>query len=102
MGKEDDGSDWLAPRNLLYGTDVVGADGHSDYGNVFERFWHLYGYADLDPRSTVIITGDARNNYREPGADTLRSIKERAPPAVLAESRAARAVGHHGVDHDRI
>jgi len=73
-----DGSDWLAPRNLLYGTDVVAADGHSDYGNVFERFWHLYGYADLDPRSTVIITGDARNNYREPGAFTLRSIKERA------------------------
>jgi uncharacterized protein with von Willebrand factor type A (vWA) domain len=53
----NDGSDWLAPRNLLYGSDVVAADGHSDYGNVFERFWHLYGHADLDPRSTVIITG---------------------------------------------
>lgn len=73
-----EGSDWLAPRNLLYGTDVVAADGHSDYGNVFERFWHLYGYADLDPRSTMIITGDARNNYREAGAERLRAIKERA------------------------
>lgn len=69
---------WLAPRNLLYGTDVLAADGHSDYGNVFERFWHLYGYADLDPRSTVIITGDARNNYREAGAQTLRAIGERS------------------------
>lgn len=73
-----EGSDWLAPRNLLYGTNVVAADGHSDYGNVFERFWHLYGYADLDPRSTVIITGDARNNYREAGAETLRAIGERS------------------------
>lgn len=73
-----DGADWLAPRNLLYGSDVVSADGHSDYGTVFERFWHLYGHADLDPRSTLIITGDARNNYRDSGAEILRSIQERA------------------------
>jgi len=73
-----EGSDWLAPRNLLYGSNVVAADGHSDYGNVFHRFWHLYGHADLDPRSTVIVTGDARNNYREDGAESLRSIAQRA------------------------
>jgi uncharacterized protein with von Willebrand factor type A (vWA) domain len=74
----DAGTDWLAPRNLLYGTNVISGDGHSDYGNVFRRFWHLYGYADIDPRTTVIITGDARNNYREAGADILRQIHERA------------------------
>jgi uncharacterized protein with von Willebrand factor type A (vWA) domain len=68
----------LAPRNLLYGTKVIFGDGHSDYGNVFRRFWHLYGYADLDPRATVIITGDARNNYRDPGLDAFRMIAERA------------------------
>jgi len=45
---------------------------------VFRRFWHLYGYADLDPRATVILTGDARNNYREPGANVLRLVGERA------------------------
>jgi uncharacterized protein with von Willebrand factor type A (vWA) domain len=73
-----EGSDWLAPRNLLYGTNVVSGDGHSDYGNVFRRFWHMYGYADLDPRSTVIVTGDARNNYREAGLESLRLIHERA------------------------
>jgi hypothetical protein len=71
-------SNWLAPRNLLYHTDVISGDGHSDYGNVFQRFWHQYGYADLDPRSTVIITGDARNNYRPSGTGTLRLINERA------------------------
>lgn len=73
-----EGSHQLAPRNLLYRTNVVAGDGHSDYGNVFARFWHLYGHAELDPRSTVIITGDARNNYRPAGEHTLRSIHERA------------------------
>lgn len=68
----------LAPRNLLYGTKVIFGDGHSDYGNVFRRFWHVYGYADLDARATVIITGDARNNYRDPGLDAFRMIAERA------------------------
>ena len=68
----------LAPRNLLYGTNVIAGDGHSDYGSVFQRFWHIYGYADLDPRATLIITGDARNNYRDPGLDVFRLITERA------------------------
>ncbi len=30
-----------------------------------------YGDASLDPRSTIIITGDARNNYRESGPQPL-------------------------------
>jgi uncharacterized protein with von Willebrand factor type A (vWA) domain len=77
-GRFDATTDWLAPRNLLYRTNVISGDGHSDYGNVFRRFWHLYGHADLDPRATVIITGDARNNYRDPGVETLRLINQRA------------------------
>jgi uncharacterized protein len=43
--------------------EVVWLDGHSDYGNSLETFYHRYG-AQLTPRTTVIITGDARNNYR--------------------------------------
>ena len=69
---------WIAPRNLLYGTKAIAGDGHSDYGAVFDRFWHQYGYADLDPRSTVIITGDGRANYRPPGLGSFRAICERA------------------------
>jgi uncharacterized protein with von Willebrand factor type A (vWA) domain len=74
----EEGSHELAPRNLLYRTKAIARDGHSDYGNVFERFWRLWGTADLDPRATVIITGDARNNYRSPGTDALREIAERS------------------------
>ena len=56
---------------------VVAADGHSDYGSVFRRFAERYG-GDVDARSTLIVMGDARNNYREPGLGQLRDLRERA------------------------
>src|SRR5881628_1417114 len=74
----DDRSIQLDARHLLARANVVWADGHSDYGHVFERFWDACGHAALGPKTTVIITGDARNNYREPGVKALRAIKERA------------------------
>jgi uncharacterized protein with von Willebrand factor type A (vWA) domain len=67
----------LDARHLLHRAQVVWEDGHSNYGNVFGRFWETYGGAALDPRTTLIITGDARNNYREPGIGHLRSIHDR-------------------------
>jgi prepilin-type processing-associated H-X9-DG protein len=68
----------LDAPHLLARANVVWADGHSDYGHVFERFWSMYGQAALGPKTTVIITGDGRNNYRAPGIEALRAIKERA------------------------
>ena len=53
--------------------DVVWLDGHSDYGHAFEQFVARYA-GEITPRSTVIITGDARNNYREPRAHLLGEI----------------------------
>jgi len=49
---------------------VVWLDGHSDYGHTFEQFWAGWG-RELSPRTTLIVAGDARNNYREPRADVL-------------------------------
>jgi uncharacterized protein with von Willebrand factor type A (vWA) domain len=63
--------------HLLAATDAVGADGHSDYGAVFSRFWSRYG-ADLSNTSTVIIAGDGRTNYRDPGTATLRLLHQKA------------------------
>src|SRR2546426_230668 len=68
----------LDVRYLLARASVVRADGHSDYGSVFGTFWDVYGRGALGPRTTVLVTGDARNNYRRPGLDALRAIKERA------------------------
>jgi len=57
--------------------DLVRADGHSDYGTSFSDMWLRYGDA-VTSKSTVIVTGDARNNYRDPGAGFLDRIAERS------------------------
>lgn len=61
--------------------EVVWLDGHSDYGNAFETFHRRYG-AQLTPRTTVIITGDARNNYRPPRDSVLADV-EKASRALV-------------------
>jgi len=73
----DDGGDRMDLRGAFTRANVVWADGHSDHGNVFARFADRYG-PDLDFRSTVIVMGDARNNYRDPGIDAFRGIAERS------------------------
>jgi uncharacterized protein with von Willebrand factor type A (vWA) domain len=72
----DGGGDFMDLRGAFARARVVWADGHSDHGNVFARFAELYG-PDLDARSTLLIMGDARNNYREPGLAALRALGER-------------------------
>jgi prepilin-type processing-associated H-X9-DG protein len=74
---DDGGGDFMDLRGAFARANVVWADGHSDHGNVFARFAERYG-GDLDARSTVIVMGDARNNYREPGLATLRTLRGRA------------------------
>lgn len=64
---------------LLAQADVAWNDGHSDYGRVFGGFWSRWGHGAIGPRATVVITGDARNNYRhEPGVKALQAIRQRA------------------------
>ena len=57
---------------------VLGDDGHSDYGRAFTRFVEHHLADAVSPRSTVIICGDARTNYRPDGAEALRTIAEQA------------------------
>jgi uncharacterized protein with von Willebrand factor type A (vWA) domain len=57
---------------------VLGDDGHSDYGKVFTRFVDHHLADAVTPRSTVIICGDARTNYRPDGAEALRAIADQA------------------------
>jgi len=55
---------------------VLGDDGHSDYGRALNRFVDRYLTDAVSPRSTVIICGDARTNYRPDGIEALRVIAE--------------------------
>jgi uncharacterized protein with von Willebrand factor type A (vWA) domain len=61
--------------------EVVWLDGHSDYGNSLETFVRRYG-AQLTPRTTVIVTGDARNNYRPPRDQVLADVARSARAVV--------------------
>ena len=57
--------------------DVVWVDGHSDYGHAFE-VWHNRFITEVTHKSSVIILGDARNNYHAAQAWTLAEIRKRA------------------------
>ncbi|MCD9622661.1 vWA domain-containing protein [Rhabdothermincola salaria] len=57
--------------------DVVWVDGHSDYGHAFEVFWNKWG-REISPKTTVIILGDARNNYHASQAWVLKEIEKKA------------------------
>ena len=57
--------------------DVVWVDGHSDYGHAFEVFWKNYG-KDVGPKTTVLVLGDARNNYHASQSWVVKEIQHRA------------------------
>jgi uncharacterized protein len=56
---------------------VADVSGYTDYGRVWLEFLGEIS-DDLDPRSTVIVLGDARTNGREPHADVFARVSERA------------------------
>ena len=66
-----------AAQRIFSEAEVVELDGHSDYGNAFARFSNRYG-GELTARSTVIIAGDARNNYRDFGEEALAEMARSA------------------------
>ncbi len=57
--------------------DVVWVDGHSDYGHALGVFWEKYG-KDIGPRTSVMILGDARNNYHASESWIIRAMQEKA------------------------
>lgn len=57
--------------------DVIWVDGHSDYGHAFEAFWERWG-RDINTKSTVLLLGDARNNYHAAQAWVLAEMARKA------------------------
>jgi uncharacterized protein with von Willebrand factor type A (vWA) domain len=56
---------------------LVWFDGHSDYGHSIEAFAEAYPDA-VGPRTSLLILGDARNNYRATAAQTLKMLVQRS------------------------
>ena len=57
--------------------DVIWVDGHSDYGHAFETFWEKWG-REVTSKSSVILLGDARNNYHASQSWVVKEIRNRA------------------------
>lgn len=64
-------------KRMEAGARVVWLDGRSDYGRAFGQFVEDY-LGRLGPRTTVIVTGDARSNYRSPNLAALHRIAQSA------------------------
>jgi uncharacterized protein len=60
--------------------DVVSFDGHSDYGNAFEVFAEKWPAA-VGPKTSLLVLGDGRTNYRQPGLPTLADLVRRSRSA---------------------
>lgn len=66
-----------AMAKVVREADLVWFDGHSDYGHSFDVFEERYPDA-VGPRTSLLILGDGRNNFRASGAATLAHLTARA------------------------
>jgi uncharacterized protein len=57
--------------------DVVWVDGHSDYGHALAVFWERWG-REITPRTSILVLGDARNNYHAAQSHVLAEMRRRA------------------------
>jgi len=62
-----------ALQRMSHEADVVWYDGHSDYGHSFEVFVQKWPDA-VTPKTSLLVLGDARTNYRAPALPALRSM----------------------------
>src|SRR5436190_13677603 len=69
-GTEDIG---VAIHRINTEADVIWVDGHSDYGHAFETFWDRWA-REVNTKTTVLLLGDARNNYHAPQAWVLAEM----------------------------
>jgi uncharacterized protein len=71
----DDAS--VAAQRIMTEADVVWVDGHSDYGHALNEFDRRWG-DDVTSRATVLVLGDARNNYHDSAAWVLGALQHQA------------------------
>jgi hypothetical protein len=92
----------VAARLIVSRPELIWFDGHSDYGHALESFAAQWGSA-VSPRTTVLVLGDGRSNYRDPAAGSLRGLARRASAVhwLNPEPRAAWGTGDSAIDDYR-
>jgi hypothetical protein len=63
----------VAIQRITREAGVYSRDGHSDYGNAFVSFMQAHPNV-LSPRSSLLVLGDGRTNYRDPAIDLLADM----------------------------
>ena len=63
----------VAVQRITREAGVYTRDGHSDYGNAFVSFAENFPGV-LSPRSSLLVLGDGRTNYRNPATDVLAHL----------------------------
>ncbi len=66
-----------AVRRISTEADVMWVDGHSDYGHAFTVFLERWGEC-VGPKTTLMVLGDARNNYHASQSWVLAELSRRA------------------------
>ncbi|MFC7450763.1 vWA domain-containing protein [Rhodococcus daqingensis] len=63
----------VAMSRMIREADLITYDGHSDYGNALGVFAERFAHT-LTSKSSLLILGDARNNYRDPNVAALTHL----------------------------
>jgi uncharacterized protein len=82
----------LAIDKALDGGDAINVYTRSNFGHAFHYFWQNF-LAAVDNKTTVLILGDARNNYNDPRAWCLRDIHNKAKDVVWLNPESPSAWG---------
>ncbi|KQS66185.1 VWA domain-containing protein [Modestobacter sp. Leaf380] len=80
--------------------DVVSFDGHSDYGNALEVFAERWPAA-VGPKTSLLVLGDGRTNYRQPGLPVLADLVRRSRSAYWLNPEPRRLWGSGDSAADR-
>ncbi len=67
----------VAVHRINTEADVIWVDGHSDYGHALTVFQDRWG-DEVTSRASVLILGDARNNYHASGAWVVGDLQRKA------------------------
>jgi uncharacterized protein with von Willebrand factor type A (vWA) domain len=81
-----------AIEHALDGGDVINVYTRSNFGHAFHDFWQNFLSA-IDNKTTVLVLGDARNNYNDPRAWCLRDIHNKAKNVVWLNPESPSAWG---------
>ncbi len=81
-----------AIEKALDGGGVINVYTRSNFGFAFHHFWKNF-LSSVDNKTTVLILGDARNNYNDPRAWCLRDIQNKAKNVVWLNPESPSAWG---------